>query len=122
NNTSAEMDEIIFDSGLLILQSQSNADSQSSRPPAWAKNIVSVGGIDHENTLTDADDAISNASHGPAADGRIKPDLAHFYDSVFTTSSSCNTCTTNFSGTSSATPITAGHFGVFFQLWHEGVF
>ena len=123
NNTSAEMDEIIFESGLVILQSQSNANSQSSRPQAWAKNIVSVGGIKHENTLTDADDVISGASHGPAADGRIKPDLAHFYDNVYTTSSSCNDCTTSsFGGTSAATPITAGHFGIFFQLWHEGVF
>jgi hypothetical protein len=26
------------------------------------------------------------------------------------------------SGTSSATPITAGHFGIFFQMWHNGVF
>lgn len=118
---SAEMDDILFDNDITILQSQSNAASQSSRPQAWAKNIVSVGGIRHYNTLTIDDDCWCNgASTGPAADGRIKPDLAHFYDSVFTTTSSSDTAyTTGFGGTSAATPIVAGHFGLFFELWHR---
>jgi subtilisin family serine protease len=52
----------------------------------------------------------------------VKPDLLHFYDSIFTTWNSSDTGTTQFSGTSGATPITAGHFGLLFQLVHEGVF
>ena len=63
-------------------QSQSNLDSQLSRPEAWGKNMISVGGINHEDTLTKADDNWGGASIGPAEDGRIKPDLAHFYDDV----------------------------------------
>ncbi len=121
---SAEMDDLLFLNDILICQSQSNAGNQDSRPQAWAKNIVSVGGVYHRNTLTKDDDAWSGGgSIGPAADGRIKPDLTHFYDSIFTVSSSCDTCyTSSFGGTSGATPITAGHFGLMFQMWHEGVF
>src|SRR5262249_30571518 len=44
---SAQMDDIIYQTDLLIAQSQSNAGSQQSRPQAWAKNIVSVGGLKH---------------------------------------------------------------------------
>lgn len=123
-NISFQMDEIIFDLDFLICQSQSNAGNQDSRPQAWAKNIVSVGGVYHRNTLTKSDDAWSGgASIGPAADGRIKPDLTHFYDNIFTTSSSSDTSyTSGFGGTSGATPITAGYFGIMFQMWHKGVF
>jgi len=121
---SAEMDLIVFDHDILITQSQSNAGNQQSRPEAWAKNIVSVGGIKHFNTATMADDCwCGGASIGPAADGRIKPDLAHFYDAILTTSSSSlRGYTTGFGGTSAATPITAGHFGLFFEMWHKGLF
>ena len=129
---SADMDEILFDHDILIFQSQSNAGDQMSRPQAWSKNILSVGGIKHMDTLTTADDlwcdppttscgVSSCASIGPASDGRLKPDLAHFYeciDTVYTTSTT--TCGGTFGGTSGATPITAGHGGLFFELWHAG--
>ena len=72
-----QMDDIIFDLDLSILQSQSNKGTQFSRPEAWAKNIISVGGVYHFDTLSRADDAWNNgASIGPAEDGRIKPDLS----------------------------------------------
>jgi hypothetical protein len=120
---SANMDDIIFDLNVLICQSQSNSGTQLSRPQAWAKNIVSVGGIVHHNTETMADDNWGGASIGPAADGRLKPDLASFYDQVFCTTNTSNTAyTPSFSGTSSATPITCGHFGLLFQMWGEGIF
>jgi subtilisin family serine protease len=117
---SAEMDDVLFLNDILATQSQSNLGSQSSRPEAWAKNVVSVGGIRHQNTLTKADDSWGfGGSIGPASDGRIKPDMANFYDSVFTTT--WGGSYTNFSGTSSATPIVSGHFGLFFQMWHNNV-
>lgn len=121
---SAEMDDIMFNNDILICQSQSNSGTQDSRPQAWAKNIVSVGGVYHHNTLTKTDDNWGGGgSIGPAADGRIKPDLTHFYDSIFTVSSAGDTSyTSSFGGTSGATPITAGHFGLLFQMWHEGIF
>jgi hypothetical protein len=121
---SAEMDDILFINDFTLLNSQSNNGNQSSRPQAWAKNVVSIGGIRHFNTASFTDDRWqSGASVGPAADGRIKPDLAHFYDSVFTTSNSSDIgYTSGFGGTSAATPITAGHFGIFFQMWHAQAF
>ncbi|NOK17869.1 S8 family serine peptidase [Corallococcus carmarthensis] len=119
---SAEVDDYLFKAPLLSTQSQSNAGSRSSRPQAWAKNIVSVGGIRHYNTQTRADDSWSTgASIGPAADGRIKPDLAFYYDSIRGASGSTDSSYTEFSGTSSATPQTSGHFGLLHQMWHEGV-
>jgi hypothetical protein len=121
---SAEMDDILFQKDFTLLNSQSNTANQNSRPQAWAKNVVSIGGVRHFNTAATTDDCwCTGASVGPAADGRIKPDLAHFYDSVMTTTSTNNTAyTTGFGGTSAATPITAGHFGIFFQMWHSGLF
>ncbi|MCA9278289.1 MAG: S8 family serine peptidase [Phycisphaeraceae bacterium] len=118
----AETDDYLFLHGLLSTQSQSNSGTQMSRPQAWAKNIVSVGGFYPEDTLTRADDHWSGgASIGPAEDGRIKPDLAAFYDDSFTTYSTSPTGYGTFNGTSNATPVTAGMFGLFHQIWHEGV-
>lgn len=119
---SAEIDDMLFINDICILQSQSNTGSQLSRPEAWAKNIVSVGGVDHQNTAVETDDTTSGASFGPATDGRIKPDLAHYYESVFTTYTTSTTGYGTFGGTSAATPIVAGHFGIFFQMWHGGLF
>jgi hypothetical protein len=121
---SAEMDDLLFKNDIVIVQSQSNNGNQLSRPQAWAKNIVSIGGVRHFNTASETDDCwCSGASVGPAADGRNKPDLAHFYDSITTTAGTGTAgYTTGFNGTSAATPITAGHFGIFFQMWHNGIF
>jgi subtilisin family serine protease len=119
---SAQLDDIAFLNDILITQSQSNSGTQDSRPQAWAKNIVSVGGINHESTTDRGDDFHWSASTGPAADGRIKPDLSHFYDSIETTSSAGPTEYTIFNGTSASTPIVAGHFGVLYQLWGQAVF
>ncbi len=119
---SAQIDDIAFLNNILITQSQSNSGGRDSRPQAWAKNIVSVGGINHEGTLARGDDFHYGASTGPAADGRIKPDLAHFYDGIKTTSSAGPREYSTFNGTSASAPVVAGHFGVLFQLWSQGVF
>lgn len=114
---SQEMDDIIFINDFVITQSQSNAGNQDSRPQAWAKNIVAVGGIRHYNNTNNNDDDWSfGASTGPAADGRVKPDLSAFYDSVNTVNNS------SFGGTSAASPIVAGAFALTFEMWHNGVF
>src|SRR6266542_2641786 len=121
---SAQMDDIVFDHDLLICQSQSNDGTRMSRPQAWAKNVLSVGGVRHRDTLTRTDAAwAGGASIGPAADGRIKPDVSNYYDRIFTTSSGSDTAyTTSFGGTSGATPITCGTAGLMFQMWADGVF
>ncbi len=121
---SREMDDIIFINDILICQSQSNNGNQLSRPQAWAKNIVSVGGVYHYGSLDMSTHRWNHGgSIGPAEDGRIKPDLAHFYDRVYSTSASSDTSyTNNFGGTSAATPIIASYFGIFYQMWHNGIF
>ncbi|MBL9030501.1 MAG: S8 family serine peptidase [Phycisphaerae bacterium] len=116
---SQEVDTYLFQIDYLSCQSQSNTNNMTSRPQAWAKNIVSVGGVNHQNTLARGDDLWGGASFGPAQDGRVKPDVWHFYDQTFTTNNASGY--TTFSGTSNATPVTAGHFGLIFQMWHQGV-
>ena len=121
NSYSSEMDDIIWRLDIAIAQSQSNAGTRSSRPEAWAKNIISVGGIRHYNTASTADDQwAGGASIGPAADGRLKPDVSYWYDGIYTTTTG-NGYTTGFGGTSAATPEVAGVLGLMVQMWSENV-
>jgi len=121
---SAESDTALFDFDIVHCQSQSNSGWEDSRPQAWAKNIISGGGVYHYDTLDTSDDMWDyGASIGPATDGRIKPTFTYFYDDIYTTSDSGPTSyTSSFGGTSGATPIIAGHVGLFFQMWSDGIF
>jgi hypothetical protein len=119
---SADTDDLLFDHDFLMCQSQSNAAlNQDSRPQAWAKNVVSVGGITHGNSTNRLTHS-SSGSTGPGQDGRVKPDLASFYDNVLTASDSGTTGTTQFSGTSSATPTQCSTIGLIFEMWADGIF
>jgi len=120
NSYSVEMDDIIFQLDIAITQSQSNAGSRQSRPEAWAKNVISIGGIRHLNTLDPSDDNWSSTgSIGPAADGRIKPDVSYWNDSIYTTTT--GGYTSGFNGTSASTPEVAGILGLMVQMWSENV-
>jgi len=121
---SADSDQAIFDFDLVHCQSQSNAGNQMSRPQAWAKNMISGGAIHHYDTLDKSDDCwCYGASIGPAKDGRIKPTFVFFYDDILTVGyPGDNDYTYTFGGTSGATPMIAGHVGLFFQMWDEGIF
>ncbi|MBM4063563.1 MAG: hypothetical protein FJ265_21060, partial [Planctomycetes bacterium] len=132
-SVSQTMDDALFDSDLTRLNSQSNAGSQSSRPEAWAKNIISGGGVSHGNDSNPANDVWTSASYGPASDGRQKPDICAYYDQVLTSdrtgTSGYNTAASpagdyyaSFSGTSSATPICAGHVGILQEMFTDGLF
>ena len=131
---SADADDIVFDHRIPWTQSQSNAGNQDSRPQAWAKNVISVGGVYHYNNSSAADDSWNGGgSTGPAQDGRNKPDLAAYYDSVWTSDLSgtagyntaagiAGNSTTNFNGTSAATPIVAGHNALAIQMYTDHLF
>jgi serine protease AprX len=120
---SAEVDDYLFRVDYLSFQSQSNTGDRNSRPQAWAKNIVSVGGMELQETLVRTDDVWATfASRGPAQDLRVKPDLSHSFSNIFTTDAGGVAAYTQFGGTSGATPITAGHGGLLSQMWHQGVF
>ena len=119
---SAEVDDYLFLYPILSTQSMGDSGNQDSRPQAWAKNIVSVGGIYHRSTADRCDDEWgSGASIGPAADGRIKPDFVYFYDNIYSARGAGDSSYTQFGGASSAPPQTSGHFGILFQMWHQGV-
>jgi hypothetical protein len=119
----AEIDDVLFTHDIVMTQSMSNSGMPVARPAAWAKNVVSVGGILHRGTAEPHDDCWCGvASTGPAEDGRIKPDLVHFVDGVFTTGDGCDTCYGEVGGTSIATPIVAGAAGLVAQMWSEGLF
>jgi len=126
---SADADDITFDHDLAWTQSQSNAGNQDSRPQAWAKNIFSIGGVNHGNNSSASDDSWQNgnASIGPASDGRIKPTMCAYYDNIGTSDRSgsagysSNNWTSSFGGTSGATPIVAGHDVLALEMFTDEV-
>ena len=128
---SADADDIVFDHRIPWTNSMSNWGSASQvRPEAWAKNVISVGGVNHFNNANAADDswAAGGASIGPAADGRMKPDLSACYENVWTSDLSgaagyaAGNSTTGFNGTSAATPIVAGHNAIAIQMYTDNLF
>jgi hypothetical protein len=131
-STSAALDDALFTFDFVLTQSQSNAGGsaipQNSRPQAWAKNVISVGGVRHLNNSNPADDVWSTASIGPASDGRIKPEICAYYESVLcgdlpgAAGYSATDYYSSFSGTSSATPIVSGHVGILQQMFTDGLF
>ncbi|MFK7740554.1 MAG: S8 family serine peptidase [Planctomycetota bacterium] len=128
-SVSADADDIVFDHRIPWTQSQSNAGNQDSRPQAWGKNIISVGGVYHFGDSNPANDSWNNGgSTGPAQDGRSKPDLCAYYDGVGTSDRTGNAGYTSgsyfsgFNGTSAATPIVAGHNALAIQMYTDGIF
>ncbi len=134
-SVSADADDIVFDHRIPWTNSMSNQGNQNVRPEAWAKNVISVGGLfpfnDADPTNDDwsyAGQPFSSASIGPAADGRLKPDLCNFYDDVWTSDLSgasgysAGNSTTGFNGTSAATPITAGLNALAIQMYTDHIF
>ena len=123
-NRTAEVDDAIFQTDLLVTWGQGNSGDQVGLQEPWAKNLIAVGGFLHGNTLTTQDDSWSSTgSIGPARDGRIKPDMTAFYDNIYVAGHQNDQgYSATFGGTSGATPIVAGHCGLFFEMWHEGVF
>ncbi|MFK7739344.1 MAG: S8 family serine peptidase [Planctomycetota bacterium] len=128
-SVSADADDIVFDHRIPWTQSQSNAGNQDSRPQAWGKNIISVGGVRHYDDSNPANDSWNNSgSTGPAQDTRSKPDLAAYYDSIGTSDRtgsagySSGNWTGSFGGTSGATPIIAGHNALAIQMYTDGLF
>ncbi len=127
---SADIDNIMLNFPIWITQSQSNAggeaDPRMSRPQAWAKNVASIGGFNHFNTASPADDCWCPAgpggagSTGPASDGRMGPRFSAYYDNIYTTYSA--TAYGTFGGTSGATPICNGLGGIAIQMHTQGMF
>ncbi|MEZ6037874.1 MAG: S8 family serine peptidase [Planctomycetota bacterium] len=131
---SQALDDALFYFDVPRTQSQSNDGTQLSRPEAWAKNGISVGAVIHNDNADPSDDIWGNsASIGPAADGRLKPDLVA-YDEAILTSDRPGVAGYNpnpgisgdyyaaFGGTSGATPIVNGCLGIVQEMFTDGAF
>ena len=127
-SVSADLDDTLFDADLVVTQSQSNSGTRDSRPEAWAKNVISCGGVMHGNNSSPFDDFWGGASTGPAFDGRIKPDIVAYSDQVLCgdRTGSLGYSATNyisyFGGTSAATPIVNGYVGLLQEMFTDGQF
>lgn len=74
------------------------------------KNVLTIGNVRTDEILED------NSSHGPATDGRIKPDLCA--NGVMTTTTANNQYTTT-NGTSFAAPAVMGVMAQLYQAYQE---
>ncbi|MBN2355671.1 S8 family peptidase [candidate division KSB1 bacterium] len=95
--------------GIVVLSSAGNEGNSSWRyitAPADGKYVIAVGAVDATATIA------SFSSHGPTADGRIKPDIVAMGLSVTSISvpaeGSRGTAYTRISGTSASCPLAAG--------------
>lgn len=116
------LDRAIYDHDVVVLQSMGNS---GPRPEAWSKNVIAVGGVAGQHTMSVEDDKSDSAvSRGPSSSGRVKPDLIHFTDGVYAATSVTGGTYDYalFLGTSASTPIVAGHFGIMFQMWADNLF
>jgi serine protease AprX len=93
-----------YDAGAVVIAANGNNGPNAStvNVPAVAQKALGIGAIDVKSLSTP-----SYQSLGPAGDGRIKPDV-QAPTNVETASSSGNSNTRVFTGTSAATPHAAG--------------
>tara|TARA_R110002072_G_scaffold228234_4_gene385060 strand:- start:235 stop:2544 length:2310 start_codon:yes stop_codon:yes gene_type:complete len=122
----AEADDLVFDHDLAWTQAHGNAPSGQARPQSWAKNVFSIGGVLHFDDSNPNNDACTTSS-GPAADGRIKPTLVAYADSVGTSDLSGaagfspSNWFANFGGSSAAAPMVAGHNVLAIEMFTDEV-
>ncbi|WP_242334059.1 MULTISPECIES: CARDB domain-containing protein [unclassified Anaeromyxobacter] len=109
---------------LLVLFANGNAGPTDLRvgAPATAKNVVSVGATENGDL---AENVAYFSSNGPAWDGRLKPTLTAPGVAIVSADSdglaSSNNCgTVAYSGTSMATPTTAGAAALVRQYFVDG--
>jgi serine protease AprX len=129
--------------GITVLYAAGDVGSHpvSLYPDAVAKNVISVGALVHwddtdrtnDQWVTFPGSGIGFPSYGPAADGRIKPDLCGPYDWIYTTdwvgangyrvgNYVTKTSDAYFGTTSGATAVVAGAVGIVYQMYKENLF
>jgi len=98
-----------------------------------SKNAISVGAIFHQNTADMSDDAwedhgmFSTPCRGPAADGRVKPDLCATFDWIYTCDEEPGGYVggdyyNDFGGTSGACPTVAGGSCLVYDMYKDNYF
>ena len=117
---------------LLIVFSAGNSGSSGLTRPKMSKNTIAVANLENIRTelslsANNMDDLNGTSSIGPAADGRIKPDIAAPGTAVAGGRSGTDALFGNIdaahrwsSGTSHAAPQVAGAAALFTQFWKSG--
>lgn len=106
--------EIAFSKGIIVIASAGNEGNKTWKqitPPSDGKNVISVGSIDINKSVS------AFSSRGPTFDGRIKPDvLAVGYETVLINSS--GSVSRGF-GTSFAAPQISGLTACLWQAYRQ---
>jgi len=121
---SRQNDEAIFENDVTMLYASGNGGSSgTTTQDSSAKNVIAVGALNHYDNTDRTDDQHNGnqGNKGPTDDGRIKPDVVGPYDSIYTTTSG-DTYTSGFGGTSGATPVAAGAVGLIYEMYKENHF
>jgi hypothetical protein len=117
------LDDLVLEYDLLICSAIGNyTGTGNGKSGSWAKNALLVGGVNARGSMRREDHRHGHFTSGPAPDGRVKPDLAHFGRNVYCAEASSVRGYGPFGGTSCATPLVAGHCGLMMELWADGVF
>ncbi|MFH1722155.1 MAG: S8 family serine peptidase [Candidatus Altiarchaeota archaeon] len=98
-----------IDHGIVVSVAAGNVgpDSGTINTPASASGVIAVGSVDdHSNNFSSDDNIYETSSRGPAAFGRIKPDVVAPGVSIFTTDKGGGTASAT--GTSMACPHVSG--------------
>lgn len=113
---------------LIILFAAGNAGTFGNNTidsPGNSKNVLTVGALGHGNSSTIA----SFSSKGPTDDGRLKPDISATGSSIDSAAGDGNNSNliepparATLSGTSMATPITAGGTALLRQYFTDGFY
>ncbi|WP_440225576.1 S8 family serine peptidase [Dokdonella sp. MW10] len=128
NGNDAEADSVTWrDENLLVVVSAGNDDAGpvQTGSPSNAKNVLSVAALGRAGSTSVA----GYSNRGPAADGRIKPDIATPGTSIqsarnATTFSATPVYTTpaSNSGTSMAAPVLSGNAALMRQFFADGFY
>ena len=118
----ALLDELVLHHDMVLCSAIGNGVPREGKTGSWAKNVVHVGGVDPKGSIDRKAHRPLQCTTGPAADGRIKPDLVHFGYGIYTASAGGPKEYENFAGTSCAAPLVAGMFGLMMEAWADNAF
>jgi hypothetical protein len=119
DDTLRELEDMI----ILFASGNSGPGADTIGTPATAKNVTTVGYLGHGNSTT----LNISSSRGPTDDGRLKPDMAATGTSIQSAAGDTNNANSieapqirSLSGSSMATPITAGSTALLRQYFTDG--